>query len=97
MRAWILTGAPRPDGRPCFGAGVDLHSFAEGRGVTVEQGFRLTNRIDDPAYAAVRRDLMNRLCRQLRTRGDNFHHWMATMFEVDVPASDDASLSGFGR
>lgn len=56
VRAWILTGAPRPDGRPCFGAGVDLRSFDEGRGVTVEQGFRLTNRIDDllvPSIAAV--------------------------------------------
>lgn len=24
VRAWLLTGSPRPDGRPCFGAGADL-------------------------------------------------------------------------
>ncbi len=56
IRAWLLTGAPRPDGRPCFGAGVDLRSFQEGRGVTVEQGFGLTNRIDDmlvPSIAVI--------------------------------------------
>jgi arylsulfatase A-like enzyme len=57
----------------------------------------LTNRIDDPAYAAVRRDLMNRLYQQLRARGDNFYHWMTSMFEVDVPAQEDASLSEFRR
>lgn len=56
VRVWLLTGAPRPDGRPCFGAGVDLRSFEEGLGVTVEQGFSLTNRIDDlltPSIAAI--------------------------------------------
>ena len=56
IRAWLLTGAPRPDGRPCFGAGVDLRSFDEGKGVTIEQGFRLTNRIDDllvPSIAVI--------------------------------------------
>jgi enoyl-CoA hydratase/carnithine racemase len=40
IRVWLLTGAPRPDGRPCFGAGVDLRSFEEGKGVTVEQASR---------------------------------------------------------
>jgi arylsulfatase A-like enzyme len=34
---------------------------------------------------------------ELRARGDNFYHWMTTMFEVDVPGAEDASLSGFGR
>jgi enoyl-CoA hydratase/carnithine racemase len=56
IRVWILTGSPRSDGRPCFAAGVDLRSFAEGRGVTLEQGLRLTNRIDDlpvPSIAAI--------------------------------------------
>ncbi len=55
----------------------------------------LTNQIDNPAYAEVRRDLMNRLYRQLRASGDNFYHWMTTMFEVDVPEHEDTSLSGF--
>ena len=56
IRVFPLTGAPRPDGRPCFSAGVDLKSFAEGRGVGEEQGLRLTNAIDDllvPSIAVV--------------------------------------------
>jgi enoyl-CoA hydratase/carnithine racemase len=56
IRVWLLAGAPRPDGRPCFGAGVDLRSFEEGKGVSVEQGFGLTNRIDDllvPSIAVI--------------------------------------------
>ena len=28
--AWIVTGAPRPDGRPCFSAGADLKDDAKG-------------------------------------------------------------------
>ena len=56
VHVWLLTGAPRPDGRPNFGAGVDLRSFGDGRGVTTEQGFHLTNRIDDlltPSIAVI--------------------------------------------
>jgi len=56
IRAWILTGSPRPDGRPCFAAGVDLRCFAEGKGPTIEQGLRLTRRIDEllvPSIAAI--------------------------------------------
>jgi enoyl-CoA hydratase len=56
IRAWILTGAPRPDGRPCFAAGVDLRCFAEGKGPSIEQGLRLTQRIDEllvPSIAAI--------------------------------------------
>ena len=56
VRVWLLTGAPRPDGRPCFGAGVDLRSFAEGKGVSVEQGLRLSERIDEmlkPSIAVI--------------------------------------------
>lgn len=30
VRAWIVTGAPRPDGRPCFSAGADLKDDADG-------------------------------------------------------------------
>jgi enoyl-CoA hydratase len=30
VNAWILTGAPRPDGRPCFSAGADLKDDAAG-------------------------------------------------------------------
>jgi enoyl-CoA hydratase/carnithine racemase len=56
LRVFLLTGAPRPDGRPCFGAGVDLKCFEEGRPVNGPQGFGLTNRIDDllkPSIALV--------------------------------------------
>ena len=47
VRVFLIQGAPRPDGRPCFSAGVDVQAFADGQGVTEEQGFALTNRIDD--------------------------------------------------
>jgi arylsulfatase A-like enzyme len=54
----------------------------------------LTNVYEDPAYRAVRDALMQRLYGSLRERGDNFHHWMATMYPVGGPAYD-ASLSEF--
>lgn len=47
VRVIVLTGSPRPDGRPCFSAGVDVRAFADKQGVTEAQGFDLTNRIDD--------------------------------------------------
>jgi enoyl-CoA hydratase/carnithine racemase len=56
IRVLVFTGAPRPDGRPCFSAGVDVKAFAEGIGVGAEQGFALMNKIDDllkPAIAVV--------------------------------------------
>lgn len=60
----------------------------------VEDPHELVNRIDDPALAGVRRALMGELYRQLRGRGDNFYHWMASMF--DVGGTDfDVTLSAF--
>lgn len=56
VRVFLIQGAPRPDGRPCFSAGVDVQAFADGQGVTEEQGFALTNRIDDllkPSIAVI--------------------------------------------
>ena len=56
VRIFLIQGAPRPDGRPCFSAGVDVQAFADGQGVTEEQGFALTNRIDDllkPSIAVI--------------------------------------------
>lgn len=56
VRVFLLRGSPRPDGRPCFSAGVDVQAFADGEGVTEEQGFALTNRIDDllkPSIAVI--------------------------------------------
>jgi enoyl-CoA hydratase len=31
IKVFIFTGAPRPDGRPCFSAGGDLKEFAQGK------------------------------------------------------------------
>ena len=42
----------------------------------------LHNVYDDPAYARVRDALMRRLYAHLESSGDNFRHWMATMFRV---------------
>lgn len=42
----------------------------------------LRNVYDDPRYAEVRHDLLGRLYRHLVASGDNFYHWMTTMFEV---------------
>ena len=56
VRVFLVRGAPRPDGRPCFSAGVDVQAFEDGEGVTEEQGFALTNRIDDllkPSIAVI--------------------------------------------
>jgi enoyl-CoA hydratase/carnithine racemase len=56
VRVWILAGAPRPDGRPCFSAGVDIKAAAEGDPVDVHLGPRVTNAIDDmlkPSIAVI--------------------------------------------
>jgi hypothetical protein len=42
----------------------------------------LQNIYDDPRGRAARDDLVRRLYLTLRARGDNFHHWMATMDPV---------------
>ncbi|MFI2366315.1 sulfatase-like hydrolase/transferase [Promicromonospora sp. NPDC019610] len=42
----------------------------------------LTNAYGDPALADVRHRMMGRLYRLLRDRGDNFYHWMTTMYDV---------------
>jgi enoyl-CoA hydratase/carnithine racemase len=56
IRVFLIRGAPRPDGRPCFSAGVDVSAFANGEGVGEEQGFLLTNKLDDllkPSIAVI--------------------------------------------
>ena len=56
VRVWLLTGAPRKDGRPCFGAGVDMKAPAEGVKMDANIGFNLTNQIDDmlkPSIAVI--------------------------------------------
>ncbi len=56
VRAFVLCGAPRPDGRPCFSAGFDLKSVAEGLSHDPHLGARVTDRLDElpkPSIAAV--------------------------------------------
>ena len=56
VRVILIAGSARPDGRPCFSAGVDVKAFAEHAGVGEYQGFELTNAIDDlltPSIAVI--------------------------------------------
>ena len=56
VRVFLLCGSPRPDGRPCFSAGVDVKAITEGDSVGEEQGLHLTNKIDDllkPSIAVI--------------------------------------------
>ncbi len=52
----------------------------------------LLNRYDQPALADVQRSMMRRLYTLLRERGDNFYHWMTSMYDVGAK-SYDAALS----
>ena len=67
--------------------------------------YELVNQIDNPAYAEVKRSLIRRpLPRACKRRGDNFYHWMTTMYDVGAgsgrrlaerfPALSGASRSG---
>jgi hypothetical protein len=54
----------------------------------------LTNRYDFPEYRAERDQHLSLLHSLLRERGDNFYHWMTSMYPVG--AKDyDTSLSTF--
>jgi arylsulfatase A-like enzyme len=52
----------------------------------------LHNRYEHSEFAAVRTELMMSLYQTLRDRGDNFYHWMTSMFEVGAKTYD-TSLS----
>src|SRR5690606_18532859 len=56
----------------------------------------LVNQIDNPAYREVRDRLYTLLYRELKATGDNFYHWMSSMFPVGENVGD-ASLSPFFR
>jgi enoyl-CoA hydratase/carnithine racemase len=54
VRVWLLSGRPRPDGRPCFSGGADLKAAAAG--APRPRGDRVTDLIDDlltPSIAVV--------------------------------------------
>jgi enoyl-CoA hydratase/carnithine racemase len=56
VRCFLLTGAARTDGRPCFSAGDDLKEAAAGDTPSGNPGLRLTNLIDDlliPSVAVI--------------------------------------------
>ena len=56
VRAFLITGAPRADGRPCFSAGFDLKSIAEEGRPERGLGQHVTDRLDDflkPSIAVV--------------------------------------------
>lgn len=59
-----------------------------------EDPHELINRYEHPEMADVRRALMGRLYGLLEARGDNFYHWMTSMYEVGEKAYD-VSLSQF--
>lgn len=47
VRVWLLTGSSRPDGRPCFSAGVDMKEALAGPVTRRTDPARLVDRIDD--------------------------------------------------
>lgn len=56
----------------------------------------LHNRHEHPEFAETRRRLTTRLYTLLRERGDNFHHWMASMYDIgDLDL--DLTLSSFEK
>ncbi|MGV9578946.1 sulfatase-like hydrolase/transferase [Streptomyces sp. NPDC003509] len=54
----------------------------------------LANRYTHPEFRQVRARLMRRLYELLRDRGDNFYHWMTSMYDIGV-SDYDPSLSAF--
>lgn len=52
----------------------------------------LHNRYEHPELQETRTELLGRLYEELRLRGDNFYHWMTTMYDVGDKAYD-TSLS----
>jgi len=56
VHVWLLTGAPRLDGKPCFSAGVDVKAVSEGIPIDRHLGPRVTDAIDDmlkPSIAVI--------------------------------------------
>lgn len=49
----------------------------------VNDPYELNNVYDHPRYVDQQRDLMGKLYAHLVAQGDNFHHWMPTMYAFD--------------
>ncbi len=60
----------------------------------VEDPGELSNSYEDPALVDVRGRLMHRLYTALVERGDNFYHWMTSMYDIGV-VTYDPTLSAF--
>ncbi|HEX2915714.1 MAG TPA: sulfatase-like hydrolase/transferase [Chloroflexia bacterium] len=54
----------------------------------------LLNQYEHPELRSVRQELMTRLYNTLKARGDNFYHWMTTMYDIGTKTYD-TSLSQF--
>jgi arylsulfatase A-like enzyme len=54
----------------------------------------LLNQYEHPELRKVRQELMTRLYNTLKDRGDNFYHWMTTMYDIGTKTYD-TSLSQF--
>ncbi len=54
----------------------------------------LLNQYEHPELHKVRQELMTRLYNSLKDRGDNFYHWMTTMYDIGAKTYD-TSLSQF--
>jgi arylsulfatase A-like enzyme len=52
----------------------------------------LLNQYNHPELLGVRQELMTRLYDELKARGDNFYHWMTTMYDIGTKTYD-TSLS----
>jgi hypothetical protein len=63
IRAWLLTGAPRPDGRPWFSSGADLSEAAAGRGSgggphgSAVAPAAVVDRVDDLGFLQLQADM----------------------------------------
>jgi arylsulfatase A-like enzyme len=56
--------------------------------------YELNNLYDHPGYTSMQQELTGRLYRHLVAAGDNFHHWMPTMytFDAEAEAVEDQAL-----
>ncbi|MGB7341552.1 MAG: sulfatase-like hydrolase/transferase [Phototrophicaceae bacterium] len=54
--------------------------------------FELNNVYEHPSYANIKTDLMTCLYNRLVNIGDNFHHWLPTMFDINAEEKSNQGL-----